>query len=196
MIKNVIFDLGKVLINWDLDNFSKSYTSDPKLQKSIVDDIFTHNDWHMLDKGAITEEEAELRFSERLSLTKEEIRIIIAEARKIMTLKTKTYTELKRLKKNYNIFCISNMSHKSWEVVQNEHSFIDYFDDIVISAEVKMIKPAKEIFSYALNKFKIDPNESIFIDDLKDNILSAQSLGIKGILFDESEKCWDEIKSL
>lgn len=196
MIKNVIFDLGKVLINWDLDTFSKKYTTDLKLQKSIVDDIFMHNDWHMLDKGAITEEEAELRFSTRLSLNKEEIRKIILEARKIMTLKTETYNELKRLKKSYNIFCISNMSHKSWQVVKSEHTFIEYFDDIVISAEVKMIKPAKEIFSYALEKFKINANESIFIDDLKDNIVSAESLGLKGILFDESKKCWDELKKL
>lgn len=196
MLKNVIFDLGKVLIEWDVEEFAKRYSSDPKIQKIIPNDIFYHSDWHLLDKGGISEEDLEISINRRTGLEITEVRNIILEARKIMSLKEKTHRELLRLKDKYTIFCISNMSHKSWEVVKNEHNFMKHFKDIVISAEVKMIKPCKEIFTFALNKFKIKPEESLFIDDLEDNIEAAKSVGIDGILFDESKKCWDKINSL
>lgn len=196
MIKNVIFDLGRVLINWDPVGFGKQYTEDRELQQKIGYHLFTHRDWHLLDKGVLTEDEVNTRFSKRLELPVKLVKDIIFKGRQTMSLKEETYKELKRLSKNYNLYCISNMSHESWEVVKEQHSFVNYFKNIVISAEVKMIKPQKEIFEYALKKFKIKPEESVFIDDLLENIESAQSFGISGILFDESEKCWNEIRSL
>lgn len=196
MIKNVIFDLGRVLINWDPVKFGMDYTNDPQLQSKIGTQLFTHRDWHLLDKGEFSEEEHTLRVSERLDLPVEVVRDIIYKGRQTMSLKEETYKELKRLSSSYNLYCISNMSLISWEVVKEQHSFVNYFKDIVISAEVKIIKPEKEIFEYSLKKFKINPEESIFIDDLPENIKSAGSFGISGILFDESDKCWSEIRSL
>lgn len=196
MIKNIIFDLGRVLINWDLEKFAKNYTSNKTLQKHIVEDIFTHSDWHTLDCGIIDEETAETRFATRLNLPVSEIKKIIHEARKIMTLKEDTYEQLKRLSNKYKIFCLSNMSHKSWDVILETHTFHKYFIDIIISAQEKLIKPDKKIFTTAIKRFNIKPEETIFIDDLEENIRSAKSVGINGILFDESELCWNSIKSL
>ncbi len=196
MIKNIIFDLGKVMINWDLITFSKHYTDDPTLQNSIVWDIFNHEDWHTLDEGTISEEEAVKRFSKRLNRPIRSIENIIFEARKIMTLKMNTYKEFIRLKENYNLYCLSNMSHKSWEVIKQEHDFYLHFKDIIISAQEKLKKPDINIFKRAIDKFDINPEETIFIDDLKENIDSAAKLNIKGILFDESPECWKKIEEL
>lgn len=196
MTKNIIFDLGKVLINWDIKSFAQSYTKDPKLQNHIITSIFNHEDWHTLDEGTITEEEAVLRFSKRVGIEKREIEKIIKEARKIMTLKEDTYDELLRLKKSYKLYCLSNMSIGSWEVILKTHDFYKHFDDIIISAQEKVRKPNVKIFTRALKKFNIKPEETVFIDDLNDNISAAESIGIKGILFDESEKCWNNIKNL
>ncbi|OQY38056.1 MAG: hypothetical protein B6229_06910 [Spirochaetaceae bacterium 4572_7] len=196
MIKNVIFDLGRVLISWDIETFAQSYTNDPKLQEKIINQIFNHNDWHTLDKGTITEEEAAKRFSERLNLPINKIDDIILQGRKIMLLKTDSHKELLRLKDKYNLYCISNMSHKSWEIIKGEQDFHLHFKDILISAQEKMIKPHADIFHRAIKKFDIIPGESIFIDDQQDNIDTAESLGIKGILFDESELCWKKIRQL
>lgn len=196
MIKNIIFDLGRVLINWDLESFASGFTNDKKLQNHIVYGIFEHNDWHTLDEGTISEEEAVIRFSKRLNIDKEKIIFIISEARKIMSLKEDTYKELLRLKDKYNIYCISNMSHGSWEIILKEHNFYKHFKDIIISAQAKVKKPDIEIFKRAIKQFDIKPEESIFIDDLHENIEAANSLNIKGILFDESKECWDSIKNL
>lgn len=123
MTKNIIFDLGKVLINWDIESFAQKYTNDQELRNHIVSSIFNHEDWHTLDEGTITEEEAVSRFTERVGVDQKEIKNIIKEARKIMTLKKDTYEELLRLKKNYNLYCLSNMSLGSWEVILKTHSF-------------------------------------------------------------------------
>lgn len=196
MTKNIIFDLGKVLINWDIKSFSQNYTSDPELQNHIVNSIFCHDDWHTLDEGTITEEEAVSRFSKRVGIEKKEIETIIKEARKIMTLKEDTYGEMLRLKKNYKLYCLSNMSIGSWDVILKTHDFYKHFEDIIISAQEKLRKPNVKIFTRALKRFNIKPEETVFIDDLNDNISAAESVGIKGILFDESEKCWNIIKNL
>jgi putative hydrolase of the HAD superfamily len=111
-----------------------------------------------------------------LDLPIEEIREIIKEARKIMTVKEKTVTELYKLGKKYKIFCISNMSHKSWDIVK-QNSFVSAFKDVVISAQVKHIKPEIEIYQKALKQFNIIPEESVFIDDLKENIYCCRTTG-------------------
>lgn len=196
MIRNIIFDLGKVLINWDLPAFAESYTEDREFRQKIVSDIFTHTDWHKLDEGTISEDEAVKRFSKRLDKDNYTIEHIISEARKIMTLKENTYKELLRYKKKYNVYCISNMSLGSWEAILEMHTFYKEFNGIIISAKEKMIKPDIKIFTTALKRFNIKAEESIFIDDLKENILAAESLGIKGIVFDESADCWEKLKKL
>lgn len=149
MIKNIIFDLGKVLINWDLQSFAENYTENKELQEKIVSGIFNHIDWHTLDEGTISEDEAVERFSKRLNLNRMQIEHIIFEARKIMTLKHKTYNELIRLKKKYKVYCISNMSLKSWDAILEMHTFHKEFDGIVISAKEKIRKPDLKIFTTA-----------------------------------------------
>ena len=104
-IKNIIFDLGKVLINWDINGFAKSYTND--LDKQIkIGKIFSSEPWMKLDKGTISEENLEIEYSRMLNLPIDEINMIIKEARKIMTVKEKTVTELNKLSKKYRLFCI------------------------------------------------------------------------------------------
>jgi FMN phosphatase YigB (HAD superfamily) len=61
-IKNIIFDLGRVLINWDIQGFAESYTNNKDLQ-SKIGKLFSSEPWLKLDKGTISEEELEIEYS-------------------------------------------------------------------------------------------------------------------------------------
>jgi len=84
----------------------------------------------------------------------------------------------------HNLFIISNYAKQAAEILLDQYqSFFALFDDIIISANIGMIKPDKEIFHHLLNKHKLEPEKCVFIDDLQENIHSAKDLGINGILY-------------
>lgn len=77
----------------------------------------------------------------------------------------------------------------------NSHFDINYLDDLIISAEINKIKPNLDFYKYILNKYKIEANELLFLDDNIKNINGAKKLGIQTIMIEKSINMIDEIKS-
>ena len=88
------------------------------------------------------------------------------------------------------------MSKECFAYLSNKYDFWDNFKDIVVSADIKLIKPDPKIYAYTLNKFNINPEETVFIDDLLENIVAARESKIYGIHFTVFETCKAELKSL
>lgn len=89
--------------------------------------------------------------------------------------------ELKSI--GYKIYFLSNYQLLAYEHVLKEHSLFNYFDGGVFSFEEKLLKPEPEIYEKLIKTYEIDPYESIFIDDTKENVESASNLGFNAILF-------------
>lgn len=195
-VKNIVFDLGRVLLSWNPREIAEDYTDDPELREKLLKGMFHHKDWTSVDHGLLSEEKAVSRFSKRTGLSEENICELLEKARRTLTVKTKTLTELKRLKNKYSVFCLSNMSVETWNWVKENHDFPELFEDVVISAEVGMIKPQSSIYREMISRFDIDPVETIFIDDMEENILAAEKLGIRGIQFSDTESCFKSIRAL
>ena len=102
---------------------------------------------------------------------------------------------LRSLKPTYKIGLISNAwsGLRAW--IERE-KFEDVFDVMIISAEVGTAKPAEAIFRLALNQLGMSPNEAVFVDDFIVNIEACEKLGMKGILFKDSESTIQELKDL
>ena len=83
--------------------------------------------------------------------------------------------------KNYFCYVLSNWSAETFLGMIDEYPFLKKFDDLIISGEVKLIKPDHRIFNLAISKFKLIPEETVFIDDRKENIESALKLNFKTI---------------
>lgn len=94
---------------------------------------------------------------------------------------------IKKAKKNHKIVLLSNAPQKFLRGVLKEFELESLFDLIIISAEVKMIKPEIDIFKYTINQLNINPNDALFIDDNKKNIEGACKLGINTIHFKRIE---------
>jgi putative hydrolase of the HAD superfamily len=88
-----------------------------------------------------------------------------------------------QLHDNYRIGLLSNAASSFLRDVLKEHGLTKYFDEIVFSSEVGMIKPNPEMFHHILEKMHVTPAETIFIDDNPNNIAGAEAIGITGIVF-------------
>ena len=195
MIKNIIFDLGNVLLDFDPEQYLIDLDYQGKIKEKLKSEIFKTEEWLMLDRGTISQEEAVKIWQQRNPDLKAEIADVMAEWEKILTVKKDSLEILKSLAaKNYNLYILSNFHKKAFNYVTNRYDFFNYFDGRVISAAVKMIKPEAEIYDYLLKKFDLEAEETVFIDDSRKNIEAASAKGIRVIHFKNAESLAEELK--
>lgn len=103
--------------------------------------------------------------------------------------------KISRVKK-YRLFLLSNTDSPHITFIDNNFPFVKLLKKRVLSYKVNMAKPQKKIFKYTIDKFKIKPEETVLIDDMKDNILSAQSLGFKTIHYNIHRKFTSDFSKL
>lgn len=181
-IKNICFDVGNVLINFQPADFlaQKGYGSD-KI-KTMVTDIFHSEEWGLLDNGDISFEEAFDIIAGKSILSKEEIVAAFDLLPELLSPIEENQRLLPLLKeKGYKLFYISNFTVKYFNMILKRDPLFGCFDDGVISGDLRVSKPDREIFLRAFSRFMILPEESLFIDDILENIDTARVLGMNTI---------------
>jgi epoxide hydrolase-like predicted phosphatase len=103
---------------------------------------------------------------------------------------------IKQLRNRYKTALLTNSSYEYLEPVIANMKLDRFFDEIVISSRLGMIKPNPDIFNYTLIRLKVDSHEAIFIDDRLSNVAAARQLGIKSILYDSMAQLQKELKHL
>ncbi len=196
MIKNVIFDLGNVLISFRPAEYldTKGYSEEKKA--TILKDIFHAREWLMLDNGDISLSEAIDSINERSLLTKEEIAHIFNLRTDLMVPLDQNVALLPELKKRgYRLYYLSNFPVDIFQEIESGYYFFNYFDGGVISAEVRFSKPQNRIYEILLEKYSIRSEESLFIDDLEINVSAAIKIGMEGLVTHGSHEISNEVKS-
>ncbi|AGK95709.1 HAD family hydrolase [Clostridium pasteurianum] len=184
MINNIIFDLGNVLLDFKPIEYLRTKFDDEEKIQEIFEEIFLSEEWPMLDRGVITEEEAINRICCRSNGNVELIKLAMCNWYEMFTPIEDTVEVLKRLKdKGYKIYYLSNFHMQSFENVTQRYEFFKYFDGGVASYEEKALKPEEDIYKRLVERYKIHPEESIFIDDIAVNIEGAKKLGFETIHF-------------
>lgn len=195
MIKNIIFDMGQVLLKFEpilfIERLSIFNNED---QEILLKEIYHSQEWVMMDKGTLTINEAIDIFKQKVPEHLKQYVYDLVDNWYEPRIPVEGMLELvEELSKKYNLFLLSNASEnqpKYW----NKTEFAKYFKDTLISCDVHVIKPNKEIYELAIKKFNIKPNESIFIDDNKDNVQGAINSGINAIQFIDANKLKEELK--
>ena len=153
-------------------------------------ELFFAEEWVLLDRGTITEEEALRRVQKRLpdERTREMARLCLAHWHEFNIEPKPGMRELVMQIKEAGcaVYLCSNASHRL-RVFEKEIPGIEYFDGVLVSAEEKMLKPEPEIFRRLFEKFSILPEESFFIDDIQANIDGAAACGMKGYCFADGD---------
>jgi putative hydrolase of the HAD superfamily len=193
-IKNIIFDLGGVIINLDFNKTYDAFASLGEITKNEIIEILKNSKlFDIHGNGDLTDEEFR---SEIRKILKKEIpdnKIDNAFNALLLDIPLKRILLLKELAKCYRLFLLSNTNNIHILEVNkilyescNIPSLNSLFEKIYYSHELKLSKPDKNIYLKVLADNELLPEETVFIDDNADNITGAQAVGIKGILVDET----------
>ena len=195
MIKNIIFDLGNVLISFKPSEYFDKNKYPENIKAKILADIFWSKEWLMLDSGEITTPEAIESISRRSTLNKDEIAHIFNLRTDIifpLDSNIKLLPELK--KRGFRLYYLSNFPLDIFDEIKDGYYFFKYFNGGLISAEVKSSKPDDPIYKTLLEKYSLIPGECLFIDDLEINVKTAEAIGMKGLFTHGSLEISKEIE--
>ena len=189
MIRNIIFDLGNVLVNVEYERFRKKI-HDNGVKAEVYDNFFMGGNYRLLgyESGEISTEEFITRCINglRLQMSRSEY----ADAFNDMF---SEIPEMSRLLKNvhaegkYRLFLLSNTSPLHFEHISRRFDYISLLGKFGLSYELKSLKPEDAIYKKAIEYLGIVPEESLFIDDLEENCAAAEKFGIKTIQYCKSE---------
>lgn len=182
MLRNIIFDLGNVLISFVPSEFLKKKNYPQNIRNTILNDIFRSDEWKMLDNGDITTREAIDSITLKSTLKREEIALIFSLRTEVMFPLDNNVRLLPALKKRgFRLYYLSNFPLDSFEEIRNDYFFFRHFDGGIISSEVKLSKPDPRIYKLFLDKYSLLPEECLYIDDLEENVDSARLAGMKAL---------------
>lgn len=183
MIKNIVFDLGNVLISFRPAEYFDKKNYPENIKETILADIFGSKEWLMLDNGDISTMEAIEGISVKSTMNKEEIAHIFNLRSDLIYPLDQNVRVLPVLKKQgYRLYFLSNFPMDIFEEVKTGYYFFKYFDGGVISAEAKASKPDSRIYNILIDKYSLVPDECLFIDDLEVNVKAAEETGMKGLV--------------
>ncbi len=197
MIRNIVFDLGNVLISFRPSKFFESKNYPETITAKILEDIFRSNEWLMLDNGNITTAEAINSIAAKSTLRREEIAHIFNLRKEMMFPLDQNVRLLQGLKKHdYRLYFLSNFPLDIFEDIKTGYFFFRYFDGGIISSEVKYSKPDRRIYEILIEKYSLVAAESLFIDDVEVNVKAAEELGMKGLVTFGSEDISRELEAV
>ncbi len=181
MIRNIVFDLGNVLISFRPGEYLEKAGYPEDLRGKIMKDIFMGSEWLLLDNGDIDTREAIDRISRKSSLKRDEIERIFNKRTEIMFPLGDNTKILPALKESgYSLYYLSNFPADIFDDIKNSNDFFRNFDGGIISSHVRYSKPESEIFRILFNRYGLVPEESLYIDDNELNVKAGEELGMKG----------------
>ena len=184
MIRNIVFDMGNVLLRFDRDFFLDAVGVQDADRRLLLNNVYLSVEWARMDRGSMTEAEAAESMCRRLPQRLHETAHLLVDRwdRPILPVPgmEQLIADLKQA--GYHVYLLSNAScrqHEYWPRVPGSQ----YFDGTLISADVKLVKPEAEIYRLLYKTFGLKPEECLFIDDATQNIEGAERTGMPGIVF-------------
>lgn len=194
MIKNIVFDMGGVLMDFNPRHFVAQCDVSDEDRELLLDAVFVNGEWILVDWGLLSEdglyEKACSKLPERLHPYAKEM---VYGWDKYFLMVPGTAAVAKELKeKGYKLYLLSNAGPRHpeyWPRIDGH----ELFDGLVVSAFEKLMKPMPEIYDVLFERFELNPKECVFIDDSQRNIAAALVKGMDGILFKNAEKLRAEL---
>lgn len=197
MIRTLIFDSGNVLTVFGWKDFLHSFGFPEEIEervgKATVDNPF----WHEFDKGFLSDEEMLEGFIRNDPSVEKELREIYISLHGIVTRADYAIPWIQALKKaGYQVLVLSNFSDKVKRDNSDALDFLEYVDGGILSYMDGVIKPDPAIYRLLLDRYGLNPEECVFLDDMQPNLDAAAGFGIRTILFRSYLQAREELKRL
>lgn len=188
-IKNIIFDLGGVLVDWNPRYVFDPYFSNTQRCNFFLENI-CNDEWRLATdcgkpfRQAVEERSAEYpEWATPISLFAEKWKSMLGPQISGMA---ELITDLKL--KHYHVYGLTNWSDETFPYARFQYKIFDLLEGIVISGEERMVKPDPRIYTLLLDRYNLKAEESLFVDDSEKNVLGAENVGMKAILFSDAGK--------
>jgi len=197
MIKNLIFDFGKVLVDYDFKLYVESFCPDPATRDRFMDCILTEDWMRRMDKQDVP-------FEETISILKDTYPDLSAEMdaflEKFPDIVLGEVPGMRDLltglkKEGYRLYGLTNWCDRV-HVTMSRYGIFDLLDGVVISSEVHEVKPFPQIYRILFEKFSLDPAECLFTDDKQENIDGSQAVGMDAVLFKNARQYESDLRRI
>ena len=196
-IKNVVFDIGNVIVRWspiEITRLTFGITAQPKQMAQFV---FQSDLWAQLNKGELSEPEAKMKLRDEFGFSADCTEKLFYYVKHTQLLLFGSVELLKRIKTaGYHVYALTDNVTEIVDYLKSQYDFWLLFDGATVSADVGCLKPQPEIFNHLMHEHDIVATESVFIDDMLHNIEGAQSLGFSAVQFENAVQCERELKLL
>lgn len=183
-MKDIIFDLGGVLLDWNPRNLYKKIFASTEEMEWFLNTVCT-TQWN-------TQQDAGRPFAKGLAVIKEKYPKYAAQIDDYFNrwdemlggpIKS-AVAVLKDLKdKGYPLYALTNWSAETFPIARAKYDFLNWFDGIVVSGEERLVKPDPAIYARLLKRYQLHSSNCLFIDDNAANVSEAAHLGFETILF-------------
>jgi len=195
-IKNIIFDFGGVLLDWDPKNLFKHHF-DTKEDLDFFLNSVCNYDWNLKQDAGRTFQDGINELIPQFPQYKKQIELYFSHWIETITGEIKENTKLiELLEPNYQLYGLTNWSAETFPLVYTTYPFFKKLKGIVVSGEEKMIKPNPNFYTILLERYSLLPQESLFIDDNEENIIAASNLGLHTIHLSKNTILEEELKKM
>lgn len=189
MIKNIIFDIGEVLLGyrWKAMFMENGLTEEEADRVGEV--MFGDPLWNTLDLAELAVEDIIDGYQKKYPDQAKNIAWFLENGEKMHVARKEVWDKIPKLKeKGYKIYLLSNYSEDLFKKHTADASFMKEVDGMVVSYQVHITKPDKRIYHHLLNKYNLKPEECIFFDDRAENTEAARQIGIESVTISSSSQ--------
>ncbi|MCI8751577.1 MAG: HAD family phosphatase [Lachnospiraceae bacterium] len=197
MIKNIIFDVGDVLLEYRWKDMLKDYGLPDDEAYKVGNLMFNDNLWHEFDLANMTRDEIVGQYLKNYPDYAKVMQWFMTHGELMHVKREDVWEKAQKLKeKGYGIYILSNYSQELFEKHTKDAPFISLADGVVVSYQIHITKPDEKIYRYLLDKYNLKAEECIFFDDREENTEAARKLGIEAITVTSKEFLLDELDKL
>lgn len=180
MIKNIIFDIGMVLVNFRYREYCRDLGMNEETVEAIARAMPENADWNNLDLGILSQEEIIAQFKKDNPVLSDDIDLFWNDLTEIVRSFPQSKEWLSCLKsRGYNIYLLTNYPEEMFALhCKTQFDFLDSVDGMVVSSHCKITKPDKRIYQLLMSKYNLKADECVFLDDRAANTEAATALGM------------------
>lgn len=197
MIKNIVFDFGGVLVDWNPRHLYRNIFKSDEEMEYFLTTVCTP-EWNAQTDCELTFDEAIEQLVPQFPQYEREIRLykdrwmdmLRAEIPESIAFKANLRAE------GYRLYGLSNWSTETMPLAKQKFSFMEGFDGVVVSGYERVKKPDERIFRILLDRYNLRPEQTVFFDDIIENVIAAREVGIHGILFRNAQQAEHDLNML
>ena len=197
MIKNIVFDVGKVLVDFDWQSLFDALGFSPEAYEEVAKATVQSELWNEFDRSKMADEEILEGFLEHAPGRRNGVMLFWDNIGSCIRRYDYAFPWIRSLQeRGYGVYLLSNYPRRIYSQSIEELAFVEIVDGAVFSYEVQYTKPEREIYEALLRKYGLNPTECVFIDDNRANIVAANELGMATIHFHTKSQAEEELRSL